>query len=67
MPGKTRRPARRPQVIGEVVSPIERLIAAREVSSCCVGVEALLETEAAAIDDHLRSHRPTGLIRRRKS
>ena len=30
--------------IGQVVFPIEKMIAARELSSCCVGVEAALET-----------------------
>lgn len=32
--------------IGQVVSPIEKMAAAREVSSCCVGVEAALETDS---------------------
>ena len=32
--------------IGKVVSPIEKMMAAREQSSCCVGVEALLEADA---------------------
>ena len=30
--------------IGKVVPLIEKMNAAREISSCCVGVEALLET-----------------------
>ncbi len=30
--------------IGQVVSLIDKIQAAREMSSCCVGVEALLET-----------------------
>ncbi len=55
MAGDTRRRPRRRRDIGEVVSPIERLVAAREVSSCCVGVEALLEADAAAIDRQLRN------------
>ena len=32
--------------IGEVVFPIEKMMVAREFSSCCVGVEAALETNA---------------------
>ncbi len=52
-----RRRPRRPGDIGEVVSPIERLTAAREVSSCCVGVEAMLESGDAAIDQRLRQRR----------
>jgi hypothetical protein len=32
--------------IGQVVSPIEKMMAARELSSCCVGVEAALETNS---------------------
>ena len=32
--------------IGQVISPIEKLMAMRENSSCCVGVEALLEIDA---------------------
>ena len=35
--------------IGEIVFPIEKLIAAREVSSCCVGVEAALEINSKLI------------------
>ncbi len=35
--------------IGKVVSPIEKMMAAREASSCCVGVEALLEIDAREI------------------
>jgi hypothetical protein len=31
--------------IGQVVFPIEKMMAARELSSCCVGVEAALETD----------------------
>ncbi len=54
MPGDKHNRPRRRQDIGEVISPIERLLAAREVSSCCIGTEALLETGAPAIDDHLR-------------
>jgi hypothetical protein len=36
-------PVRNRRNIGQVVLPIEKLIAARELSSCCVGVEAALE------------------------
>lgn len=32
--------------IGRVIFPIEKILAAREVSSCCVGVEALIEQDA---------------------
>ena len=35
--------------IGQVISPIEKMMAAREMSSCCVGVEALLEIDARQI------------------
>lgn len=30
--------------IGQVVFPIEKMMAARDFSSCCVGIEAALET-----------------------
>ena len=33
--------------IGKVVFPIEKLLAAREISSCCVGSEALLDADAS--------------------
>ena len=32
--------------IGQVVFPIEKMLAARELSSCCVGAEAALETDS---------------------
>lgn len=32
--------------IGQVVFPIEKLLVAREISSCCVGTEAALETNS---------------------
>ena len=32
--------------IGQVVFPIEKMMAAREISSDCVGVEAALETNS---------------------
>lgn len=30
--------------IGQVVFPIEKMLAARDLSTCCIGVEAALET-----------------------
>ena len=39
-------PTRDRRDIGEVVSPIEKMMAARDSSSCCVGVEALLEIDS---------------------
>lgn len=41
--------------IGKVISPIEKMMAAREVSSCCVGVEALLEENSKSISDRIKS------------
>ena len=35
--------------IGVVVFPIEKMMAARRVSSSCVGVEALLEVDSKSI------------------
>jgi hypothetical protein len=35
--------------IGSVDFTIEKMMVAREVSSCCVGVEALLETDSKSI------------------
>jgi len=35
--------------IGQVISPIEKMMAAREASASCVGVEALLEIDAKQI------------------
>ena len=35
--------------IGEVVFPIEKMLAARQMSSCCVGDEALIEQDSSAI------------------
>ena len=44
---KTRQPpVKDRRDIGQVISPIEKMMAAREASSCCVGVEALLEIDA---------------------
>jgi len=42
-------PTRNRRDIGQVISPIEKLMAAREASSSCVGVEALLEIDAKQI------------------
>ncbi len=39
-------PTRDRRDIGEVVFPMEKMSAAREFSSCCVGVEAALETNS---------------------
>ena len=38
-------PARDLRDIGQVVFPIEKMNDARRTSSCCVGVEAALETD----------------------
>lgn len=46
-----------PRDIGRVVFPIEKMMAAREVSSCCVGVEALLESDSKSIWRQLRKER----------
>ncbi|MCP4766651.1 MAG: hypothetical protein GY875_10295 [Gammaproteobacteria bacterium] len=48
---KTKRypPTRNRRDIGQVISPIEKMMAAREASSCCVGVEALLEIDSKQI------------------
>jgi hypothetical protein len=43
--------------IGKVVSPIETMMAAREVSSCCVGVEALLEVNSKLISERIKNSR----------
>ena len=32
--------------VGQVVFPIEKMLAARELSTCCLGTEAALETNA---------------------
>ena len=47
-------PTRDRRDIGEVVFPIEKMIAAREISSDCVGVEAALETNSKAISVRTR-------------
>jgi len=40
--------------IGSVDIAIEKMMAAREVSSCCVGVEALLEIDSKLIDKRIK-------------
>lgn len=49
MKAKRYPPTRDRRDIGQVVSPIEKLMAARQASSCCVGVEALLESDSKQI------------------
>ena len=49
MKAKRYPPVRDRRDIGQVISPIEKMMAAREMSSCCVGVEALLEIDAPRI------------------
>ena len=56
--GKTKHPpVRDRRDVGQVVSPIEKMMAAREASSCCVGVEALLEVDARRIRDEVGRRR----------
>ncbi|HUS97808.1 MAG TPA: hypothetical protein VMX97_13830 [Hyphomicrobiaceae bacterium] len=52
-------PTRDRRDIGQVVFPIEKMAAARELSSCCVGVEAALETDTgfSGLTKQLRDHR----------
>lgn len=40
--------------IGRVDFAIERMMAAREMSSSCVGVEALLETDSKSISQQMK-------------
>ena len=40
--------------IGRVDFAIEKMMAAREISSSCVGVEALLETDSISISRRLK-------------
>ena len=42
-------PSKNRRDIGEVVFLIEKMIAAREISSCCVGIEAALENNSKLI------------------
>jgi hypothetical protein len=52
-------PTRDRRDIGQVVFPIEKMAAARELSSCCVGVEAALETDTglSSLIKQLLDHR----------
>ena len=43
--------------IGHVDFAIEKMMAAREMSSCCVGVEALLEIDSKSIKKQLQERR----------
>ena len=43
--------------IGRVDFVIEKMMAAREMSSCCVGVEALLEIDSKSIRKQLKKRR----------
>jgi hypothetical protein len=45
MDRKTYPPSRLRSDVGVVVFPIEKMFRARELSSSCVGVEAMLETD----------------------
>lgn len=49
--------------IGEVVFPIEQMLAARDMSSCCVGVEAMLEDNARPIRQRLEKLIPRPKVR----
>ena len=49
--------------IGQVVFPIEKLLRARELSSCCVGVEAIMSTDQGA-DGFLTRESTRGLKRK---
>ena len=40
--------------IGSVEFPIEKMLAAREASSCCIGAEALLEINATSIRNRIK-------------
>ncbi len=42
--------------IGSVDFAIEKMMAAREASSCCVGVEALLEIDSKSIRKPAKRH-----------
>ncbi len=61
MKAKRYPPTRDRRDIGQVISPIEKMMAAREASSCCVGVEALLEIDARQIRSVTRrAHKQVG-------
>lgn len=53
MNSKTYPPTRDRRDMGQVISPIEKMMAAREASSSCVGVEALLEIDAKRISSRV--------------
>ena len=53
MKSKTYPPTRDRRDMGQVISPIEKMMAAREASSSCVGVEALLEIDAKRISSRV--------------
>ena len=42
--------------IGRVDFAIEKMMAAREISSACVGVEVLLEVDSKSISKQLKKH-----------
>ena len=47
--------------IGQVIFPIEQLMAARELSSCCAGQEAMLESgQSLERQGNENDLRPTG-------
>ena len=58
---KPKQDGRNRRDIGEVVFPIEQMLAAREMSSCCVGVEAMLEVDSRTIRRRVKEliSRPT--------
>ena len=45
MTAKTYPPSKDRRDIGKVESPIDKIARARQLSSCCIGVEAMLEGE----------------------
>ena len=45
MTAKTYPPSKDRRDIGQVVFPIEKILRARELSSCCVGVEAIMAAD----------------------
>jgi hypothetical protein len=45
MTARTYPPSKDRRNIGQVVFPIEKLLRARELSSCCVGVEAVMSAD----------------------
>ncbi len=59
MKATMRKPPVKPSKVGDVVFLFEKMQAARELSSCCVGTEAMLETDSkrGKIGRHQRNHR----------